>query len=277
MAVTIDDIPGSYDAQPSYPKSRTMSTLIAALEAHGIAPVGFVNGVYAEADPDALLGLKSWLDAGFEIANHTFSHQSARALSVDAFLADVRKNRAFLQGVAPDRPVRFFRFPYLERGNDPSQRVAITQALARDGYRIANVSVDFADWGFAPAFARCFTRDDRHALAGLRESYLQNGSAALYWSVENSAQLFGRAIPQVLLLHAHAATAENLDALLTRYEQAGVRWITLEQALSDPAYAEPPERDHGDTALLSEAMRVSGARISSFIPRALSLLDLVCR
>jgi hypothetical protein len=173
--------------------------------------------------------------------------------------------------------VRYFRFPYLERGNDPGQRIAITQALAQDGYRVANVSVDFADWGFAPAFARCSARADPRALDALRESYLQNANAALFWSVENSAHLFGHAVPQVLLLHAQAATAENLDALLSAYEQAGVRWITLEEALRDPAYAEPPERDHGDTALISEAIRVSGAKLSSFIPRSLSLLDLACR
>jgi hypothetical protein len=78
-------------------------------------------------------------------------------------------------------------------------------------------------------------------------------------------------------LHAHAATAENLPALLTAYEQAGVSWITLEEALSDPAYAEPADRDHGDTALIAEAVRVSGSSLQSFIPRSLGILDLACR
>lgn len=254
-----------------------MSALIATLQAHQIAPVGFVNGVYADADADALSGLQSWLDAGFEIADHSYSHQSARVLSAEAFLADVRKNRAFLRRVAPERPVRYFRFPYLERGNDPSQRIAITQALAQDGYRVATVSVDFADWAFAPAFTRCLMRDDRDAIAALRESYLQNAGAALFWSAESTTRLFGRAVPQVLLLHAHTATAEYLDALLSSYEQAGVRWITLEEALRDPAYAEPPERDHGDTSLVFEAMQVTGSKIASFVPRSLSLLELACR
>ncbi len=254
-----------------------MAGIVAALKAHQIAPVGFVNGIYADADSDALAGLKLWIDAGFELGNHTYSHQSARALAVASFLADVDKNRSFLRALAPQHALRFFRFPYLERGNSPSERIAITQALAREGYRVANVSIDFADWGFAPAFARCLARADQPALKALSESYLQNASAALFWSVESSAQLFGRAIPQVLLIHAHAATADNLPALLSSYEQAGVVWITLEEALSDPAYAEPPERDHGDTALIAEAVRTSGAALSSFIPRSLGLLELVCR
>ncbi len=277
VAVTVDDLPGSYDGPPGYPKSRVMSRIVAVLKAHAIAPVGFANGIYADADADALLGLKSWIEAGFELGNHTYSHQSARALSVPAFLEDVRKDSAFLAQLAPGHTLRYFRFPYLERGNDPEQRIAITQALAREGYRVANVSLDFADWAFAPAFARCFARADPKALEALREGYLQNGSAALYWAAETSARLLGRAVPQVLLLHAHAATAEYLDALLSEYEKAGVRWITLEEALRDPAYAEPPERDHGDTALIAELSRSSGQKVLSFIPRALPLLDLACR
>lgn len=277
VAVTVDDLPGSYDGPPDYPKSRTMRTIVTVLEAHAVAPVGFANGIYADADADALVGLKAWIEAGFELGNHTYSHQSARSLSVPAFLEDVRKDHAFLAQLAPAQPVRYFRFPYLERGNDPEQRIAITQGLAHEGYRVANVSLDFADWAFAPAFARCFMRADQKALEGLRESYLQNASAALFWAAETSARLLGRAVPQVLLLHAHAATAEYLDPLLSAYERAGVRWITLEEALRDPAYAEPPDRDHGDTALIAELANLSGQKVQSFIPRSLPLLDLACR
>jgi peptidoglycan/xylan/chitin deacetylase (PgdA/CDA1 family) len=270
-------LPGSYDALPDYPKSRAMAAIVAALKAHQIAPVGFVNGIYADADADAQAGLMTWIDTGFELGNHTYSHQSARALSVSAFLEDVRKNRAFIGHLAPERTLRFFRFPYLERGNSPSERIAITQGLARDGYRVANVSIDFGDWAYAPAFARCRARADANALRALSESYLQSASAALFWAAESSAQLFARALPQVLLIHAHAATAENLPALLAAYEQAGVTWITLEEALRDAAYVEPADRDHGDTALISEAIRTSGAALKSFVPRALPLLDLACR
>jgi peptidoglycan/xylan/chitin deacetylase (PgdA/CDA1 family) len=277
VAVTVDDLPGSFDGLPSYAKSRVVEEVVAALKAHGIAPVGFVNGIYADADADAQAGLQSWLDAGFEVGNHSYSHQSARALPVAAFLADVEKNRAFLRRVAPERSVPYFRFPYLERGNSPAERVAITEALARDGYRVANVSVDFTDWAYAPAHARCFMRGDQSALRALSESYVQSATAALFWAEESATRLFGRSTPHVLLLHAHAATAENLPALLVAYEQAGVTWITLEEALRDPAFAEPPARDHGDTALIAEAVRTSGAALRSFVPRPLVLLDLACR
>jgi hypothetical protein len=41
-----------------------------------------------------------------------------------------------------------------------------------------------------------------------------------------------------LLLHSGTFDAVMLDRLLTRYEQRGARWITLDEALADPIYSE---------------------------------------
>jgi hypothetical protein len=42
----------------------------------------------------------------------------------------------------------------------------------------------------------------------------------------------------VLLLHTGSFDAAVLDELLAAYEQTGVRWITLDEALADAAYHE---------------------------------------
>ena len=49
------------------------------------------------------------------------------------------------------------------------------------------------------------------------------------WRVEH--------VPQVLLLHAGAADADAIDALLTAFEAEGARWVSLRAALADPFYA----------------------------------------
>lgn len=49
--------------------------------------------------------------------------------------------------------------------------------------------------------------------------------------------LAGREVPQVLLLHAGAADADGIDALLTAFEAEGARWVSLRAALADPFYA----------------------------------------
>jgi peptidoglycan/xylan/chitin deacetylase (PgdA/CDA1 family) len=277
VALTIDDLPGTVEPMPGYPKSRVMTELIATLQAHGVTnAVGFVNGV-AASDADAQLGLTRWIEAGLAVGNHTFSHRSARELGAVGFLEDVARNQAFLLPLLHGATPQFFRFPYLERGNSPEERIQITQALAQQGYRVANVSIDFADWAFVQAYVRCTARGDEAALRSLSEGYLQNAVAALTWSVEAGQRLFGRTVPQVLLLHALVPTARNLDALMTSYEEQGVRWIALEEALRDEAFAEPPDRDHGDTTNLAEAIRQKQDDLRSAIPRPMALLELACR
>lgn len=54
-----------------------------------------------------------------------------------------------------------------------------------------------------------------------------------------SQALFGRAITQTLLLHANTFNAEVLDTVLTRLEARGYRFVTLDEAMADQAYATP--------------------------------------
>ena len=68
--------------------------------------------------------------------------------------------------------------------------------------------------------------------------------------------LYGRPIRHILLLHAGEFTASLLDSLLLEYEALGVRFISLEYALDDPAYANPPEvtREYGMPFLTQVAL-----------------------
>jgi peptidoglycan-N-acetylglucosamine deacetylase len=274
VAVTIDDIPGNEIATPAWPKTRVMGELIATLRRRGVpGPLGFANGIYAAGDADSARALQSWSEAGFELGNHSYSHLSPNQLDVEAFLADVARNEAVLPAAFGAQ--RYFRFPYLERGGTPERRAALRRALHAQGYRIADVSIDFADWAFTGAYARC--ADDEAALTVLRDAYLEHALAALYSAQEGALALFGRAIPHVLLLHAIVPTARNLDTLLDAYEQAGVELIPAREALEDPAYREDPELDHGDTNVIAEAMRRQAAPPRSFVPRAQGLLELACR
>jgi hypothetical protein len=51
--------------------------------------------------------------------------------------------------------------------------------------------------------------------------------------------LFGRPIKHVLLLHVNELNADNFDALVKVMADRGYRFVTLEEALQDPAYQYP--------------------------------------
>src|SRR3990167_2350576 len=66
--------------------------------------------------------------------------------------------------------------------------------------------------------------------------YVPSQEKALIISHELSKILFNRDIKNVLLIHLNSFTAEMLDELLTNYEKQNVKFISLKNALSDPAY-----------------------------------------
>src|SRR6185369_9586207 len=70
----------------------------------------------------------------------------------------------------------------------------------------------------------------------LREDYLNFTFAATDFAEKVSPQIFGREIPQILLIHANDLNADCLDEMLKRYEARGYRFITLDEVMHAPAY-----------------------------------------
>jgi len=75
VAVTVDDLPASHGnlEQMTYVTVRMSK----GFKKHDVPAIGFVNErkLYRVGEMDARVGLlQMWLDAGFELGNHTFSH-----------------------------------------------------------------------------------------------------------------------------------------------------------------------------------------------------------
>ena len=60
--------------------------------------------------------------------------------------------------------------------------------------------------------------------------------AATEFAERISLQIFGREITQTLLLHANDVNADYLEEMLRRFAGRGYRFVTLDEAMSDPAY-----------------------------------------
>jgi peptidoglycan/xylan/chitin deacetylase (PgdA/CDA1 family) len=130
------------------------------------------------------------------------------------------------------RRVRYFRHPFLFTGRDEETRRAVDDFLARRGLAVAKVTIDDSDWVFARALDRT-TGELRVRVAAEYVPYME--SKAAYFE-RLSLRLFGRDVPQVLLLHANHANAELLGDLLAMLRRHGYAFVPLEEALADPAY-----------------------------------------
>jgi peptidoglycan/xylan/chitin deacetylase (PgdA/CDA1 family) len=132
---------------------------------------------------------------------------------------------------------RWVRFPYLDEGDTPGKREAARKYLAARGYKIAAVTMSFADYLFNGPYARCVAKNDAAAIAQLEKTYLDAAAGNLDFSRAMSAALFKRDIPYVLLMHVGAFDAHMLPRLIQLYQSRGVMFVSLEDAEKDPFYA----------------------------------------
>jgi peptidoglycan/xylan/chitin deacetylase (PgdA/CDA1 family) len=278
LAITIDDFPGGGPETGEFTHPRMVADIIAALRAHGVKhATGFVVGEMLEGHPERQAALDSWIEAGFEVGNHTYTHPSLAEMDAGTYVADIETNRPLVESLEKrtGQPAHYFRAPYLDEGNTEADRRTLTHYLAAHNYKMARVSMDFSDWAYAEPFARCLEKGDRHALDLLQQSYLEEATAALSWSAAAAQQVVGHPVTQVLLLHASLATSQTLDAMLTAFDNLGVHYTSLAEALSHEIYN--GQYDISGTNVFVQASRKLGKPHPPALVRPLALLDLSCR
>jgi len=240
VAVTFDDLPIAGVVAHDAAESRAItSRLLAAVKAHGVPTIGFVNEGKLGAEGEALL--KMWLDAGFELGNHTSSHIDAHTAPIANVEADILRGETVTRRLLADRGLqpRFFRHPYLHTGRDLDTKFRLERFLDAHGYRIAPVTIDNDEYVFAAAYDRAAAAGDAALRARVAAAYVPYMDAKFEFFERNEQELFGRAIRHVLLVHANPLNAERFGDLAQMLERRGYRFITLDRALEDSAYRTP--------------------------------------
>lgn len=279
LAVTIDDLPATGLLPPGMTRLSIATQMIRALRKHAAPGVyGFTNGGQVRDNPEFEKILRAWRQAGLLLGNHTFSHADLDEVGADEFVADIERNESLLAPLSPAGAAKYFRYPFLHEGNTPEKRNAVRRWLTSRGYTVAQVTVDFEDWAWDKAYARCVAQKDERAIARMKDLFLEAAKISLAWSRELSARLFDRQVKHILLLHVGAFDALMLDELLRAYRADGVTLIGLESAVQDPAYAMKLDLvGDGDRTFLLQAAQVKGVDIPPVVPGPPPELDRMCR
>lgn len=251
VAVTFDDLPGpaaglvSPDAAFVCDNTRK---LLAAFKAHGVPVVGFVNenklnrpGETAEDAALRLATLDLWLDAGLELGNHSFSHRSLNRTPLEEFEADVVRGETATKELLARRgkTLRYFRHPFLQVGLDLDKRRAFEAFLKVRGYTIAPVTMDNDEYMYAFVYADALRRKDAALARKVAADYLRYMDETFAYAEALAQSVVGRDICHTLLLHANTLNADHFGALADVLQKRGYKFITLEEALKDGAYALP--------------------------------------
>lgn len=245
IAVTFDDLVWS-GSEPLAPAALAHhAALVSALRIAQVRGVGFVNESRLEIDgevaPARVAMLQDWLDAGWELGNHTWGHVDLHAVGLAVYEDHIRRGERVLRPLLEargERP-RWFRHPYLRAGRSGYEKAALARFLAREGYRIAPVTIDHSDWIWSRAYVVALERGDLALAARLRTGFVPYLVDKLAYYEQQSRALLGYEPPQVLLLHANEINAATFVELVEAIRARGYRFVDLDTAVADPAYARP--------------------------------------
>lgn len=249
VAITVDDLPCA-NCAPINPDGTAqhgmlMSTnerLIAGLVAAKIPVTGLVVTKTADqaGGPDEP-ALRLWLDAGFDLGNHTYSHQDFDELTVEQMEAEIMRADATLRPLlaANGRTLKFFRFPYNHSGDTQPKHDAVASFLKDHGYEVATCTIDTTDYLFAQAYARALGASNAAMAARIRKEYLAYSATEIDFYAALNRRVLGYEPPQVMLIHDSLLNADTIGDLLALFRARGYRFVSLAEAQSDPAYAAP--------------------------------------
>ena len=245
MALTFDDLPfvsaGGDKEDALENAQRATEALLGVLAAHQAPAVGFVNeGQLDGPDREARIALlQKWVDAGAVLGNQTKTRVDLNTVTSEAFQEEIARGEPVTRRLMQPRVpyTLYFRHPYAHTGETPVKKTATEQYLAAHNYRIAPHTIDSDDDAFNAAFVEAWRVDDIVLKYRTLTAYLDFVPRATEFAERAARQIFGRDIPQVILLHANDINVETLDDLLNRLERRGYRFVTLDEVMTDPAYA----------------------------------------
>ncbi len=241
VALTFDDLP-VYGPRGTIEEATALTDkLTRGLMRHHLPAIGFVNEIQLEGADRALriALLRRWLDAGMDLGNHSYSHLSLDHTPVEVYIADVARGEAITSALLEERgqKERWYRYPYLETGTTMDVRDRFEGWLGVHGYRVAPVTMENGDWEFADRYDEALARHDKSDARRIRRAYLDFTGQVVAWYRGAGLQLLGRRPSFVFLLHASRLNAASIGSLAKILRRQHLRAVSLDQAMTDPAYA----------------------------------------
>ena len=231
IAITIDDLP-LVASQLNTPNNQKRSIdrftkIVEAFQKYKVPATGFVIAGAIEKGQWAFL--EQFRNAGMMLGNHTYSHYNLNQMSAEKYIADVDRADKILAPILTEP--KYFRYPYLAEGNKNTKQ-KVYNYLAAHHYTIAPVTIDSKDFNFNEMAYKVPFRAREAYIMKLKPRYL-----AYIWKQTQLAEkrAKGQNTKQILLIHANLLNSYLLGDILEMYQKNGYKFISLTDALKNPA------------------------------------------
>jgi peptidoglycan/xylan/chitin deacetylase (PgdA/CDA1 family) len=278
LAITMDDLPLNGFLPPGVTRAQTTKDVLAILKKRHVPPVyGFINAKKLEGNPDGAEALRLWA-AAEPVGNHTYAHMDLETNPAEAYEREIEEDEPALELLQPTGDWHWFRYPYLHEGDTVEKRRAVRLYLQARGYRIAQVTLDWEDYMWNTAYARCVEKNDAKSIAWLRTSYLQTASDFLDLGRAQAKLIYGHDINYVLLMHLGAFSSTIRPDALDLLKKKGFQLVPLEEAESDEIYAGDPDVGlHDAGTLLDQWMQVKQIKYPEHTEKPYKEVEAVCQ
>jgi len=278
VAITMDDLPVNGMLPPGVTRAETTRNVLTVLKKRHVPAVyGFINAKKLEGSADGAEALKLWA-AAEPVGNHSYAHMDLEQNAAEAFEREIEQDEPTLELLDAKDSWHWFRYPYLHEGDTVEKRRAVRAYLKARGYRIAQVTLDWEDYLWNTAYARCVPKGDTKSIEWLRSSYLSTASEFLDLGRAQAKLVFGHEINYVLLLHLGAFSGTILPDALDLLKKKGFALVTLEEAETDPAYESDPDVGlHDAGTFLDQWMQVKQIKYPEHAEKPYKEIEGLCR
>lgn len=277
LAITVDDMLlfRGVPYAPGYSALGNARTFTDVFRRHGVAGVyQFSNTAPAEDNAELFKVFDHWVENGHHVANHTHHHPSINWLTAKQYARDIEKAEGFLAPWLKAAPRRCFRFCMDMWGDTPCKCEEILQYLGEQEYRPIPVSVGFHDFRWHAAHFRVVRRGTPQELAELRARYVQSAVRELRVHAANARAVFGHDPALIWLIHGTPIAADCLDLILQAFTEAGVDFISLDEAMADPMNAQVPPRVNNEFIFQIEKWALAkGVPVNDLHPRVIEQIE----
>lgn len=230
IAITMDDLP-LVASRMNTPANKQRSTerftqIVQTFQKYQVPATGFI--IAGAIEKGQWEFLEQFRKAGFMLGNHTYSHYNLNQMSAERYIADVDRADKILAPILTTP--KYFRYPYLAEGTKETKS-KVQDYLNQHHYIIAPVTIDSKDFEFNEMTYKVPYHERIEFIQKLKPRYL-----AYIWKqtllAEKNSSGNGK---QILLIHANILNSYLLGDILEMYQKNGYKFISLTQALTNPA------------------------------------------
>jgi len=217
----------------------TARLLIQKLKEYKVPAIGFLSGSMI-SDGEKLFPVRAnitrmWADAGLDVGLGGFKHIWLNNTPVDEYISNIEKNEVVAKQIT-NRPIHYFSYPYLNTGRTVEDKAKVEAWLASRSYTSVKYTFDNNEWMYSYAYDMARNDNDVNTMKEIREAYITYMGQMFDHYEAYSAEMFGRDIPQTMVLTPSRLITDTADEFFTLVSKRGYSFVTMDEAQSDVAY-----------------------------------------